>query len=148
LARLDAALNPNPQETDMNIVTRAIKPVMLVSGIITCTMIYAAIAPEAALQSTFGEALSGPLAQLLVRNWAVLITLVGAMLIYGAFRPEVRNLVLLVASVSKIAFIGLVVGYGFSGSGAGIAIWLDAAFVILFATFLSNGTKTPATIEA
>ncbi len=132
----------------MDIVTRAIKPVMLISGLITCPMIYAAIAPEAALQSTFGEALSGPLAQLLVRNWAILITLVGAMLIYGAFQPVVRNLVLLVASASKIAFIALVVAYGFSDTSAGAAIWLDAAFVILFAVFLLNATKTTTKIGA
>lgn len=128
----------------MQFMTRAIKPVMLISGLITGTMIYAAIAPDAALQSMFGDALQGKLAQLLVRNWAILITLVGAMLIYGAFRPAVRNLVLLVAIVSKVAFIGLVVAYGFSGSSAGTAIWLDAAFVILFGLFLFNGTHGTA----
>jgi len=32
-----------------------IKWIMIVSGVLTATMIYAAIAPEAALRSTFGE---------------------------------------------------------------------------------------------
>ncbi len=59
----------------------------------------------------------------------------------GAFRPEVRTLVLLVAIVSKVAFIGLVVAYGFTGSSAGMAIWLDAAFVILFGLLLLNGMR-------
>ena len=31
------------------------KWIMLLSGVLTSTMIYAAIAPDAALQSTFGE---------------------------------------------------------------------------------------------
>jgi hypothetical protein len=48
----------------MSFVTRNIKWVMLVSGALTCTMVYAAIAPEAALSSTFGETLDGPLAEL------------------------------------------------------------------------------------
>jgi hypothetical protein len=49
-------------------------------------MIYAAISPAKALESTFGESLSGPLAELIVRNWAVLIAMGGGMLIYAAFR--------------------------------------------------------------
>lgn len=121
----------------MNFVTRAIKPIMLVSGLITCTMVYAAISPETMLQSMFGQSLAEPLAQMLVRNWAILITLVGAMLVYGAFHPQVRTLVLAVASISKCAFIGLVLGYGLNGAGAGMAIWLDAVFVLLFLDYLS-----------
>ncbi|MEQ1757872.1 MAG: hypothetical protein ABL986_06100 [Vicinamibacterales bacterium] len=64
--------------------SRSMKWIMLVSGALTCTMIYAAIAPQAALQGTFGDALQGPVAEVVVRNWSVLITLMGAMLIYGA----------------------------------------------------------------
>jgi len=50
-----------------------------VSGVLTCTMVYAAIAPQEALRSTFGETLDGPVADIVIRNWGVLITLVGAM---------------------------------------------------------------------
>ena len=60
----------------MNWIVTRIKWIMLVSGALTCTMIYAAIAPQAALRSTFGETLEGPLAEIIVRNWAVLITAV------------------------------------------------------------------------
>jgi len=45
------------------------KWIMLVSGILTSTMLYAAVAPQAALRSTFGETLQGPLAEIIVRNW-------------------------------------------------------------------------------
>jgi hypothetical protein len=76
------------------------KWIMLLSGVLTSTMIYAAIAPDAALQSTFGETLTGPLAQIVVRNWGALIALIGAMLIYGAFNPASRPLVLTVAGKS------------------------------------------------
>ena len=38
----------------------------------------AALAPEAALRSTFGESVSGPVADIVVRNWGSLIALVGA----------------------------------------------------------------------
>ena len=78
-------------------IVMSMKWIMLVSGALTCTMLYAAIAPQAALQGTFGETLDGPVANIVVRNWGVLIGLMGAILIYGAFNPAVRSLVLIVA---------------------------------------------------
>jgi hypothetical protein len=65
----------------MNWIVGNIKWIMLVSGLLTCTMLYGAVAPKAALRSTFGEALEGPVADIVVRNWGALIGLVGAMLI-------------------------------------------------------------------
>ena len=54
-------------------------------------MFYAVVAPPAALMPTFGETLTGPVADIVVRNWGALITLIGAMLIYGAFDPRVET---------------------------------------------------------
>jgi hypothetical protein len=42
--------------------------IMIVSGVLTMTMVYAALAPEAALRSTFGESVSAPVADVVVRN--------------------------------------------------------------------------------
>ena len=122
----------------MSLVVDKIKWIMLVSGALTCTMIYAAIAPQAALQGTFGETLQGPLAEVVVRNWGVLITVVGAMLIYGAYRPESRTLVLTVAIATKSVFIALVLAQGgrYLGQQAGIAVAIDAVWVVLFACYL------------
>lgn len=126
----------------MNFVETNIKWLMLVSGVLTCTMVYAALAPVAALQSTFGESLNGPLAELIVRNWAILITLVGAMLIYGAFNPPVRGLVLTVAVVSKFAFIALVLANGgrYLSNQAGVAVVVDLVWVVLFSWYLIRST--------
>jgi hypothetical protein len=126
----------------MNFIIEKIKWIMLVSGVLTCTMIYAAIAPQAALRGTFGETLQGPLAETVVRNWGVLITLVGAMLIYGAYHAAVRPLVLAVAALSKLVFIVLVLAQGsrYLGQQAGIAIAIDAVWVVLFALYLA-GTR-------
>ena len=97
----------------MNWVLKNIKWIMLVGGVLTCTMVYAAIAPQAALLATFGETLPGPLAELVVRSWGVLITLVGAMLVYGAFYPAQRHL-----------------------ATAGMAVAFDLAMVALSVTYL------------
>ena len=96
----------------MNIIAQKIQWIMVISGILTCTMLYAAIAPESALMLTFGESIRGPLAEIIVRNWGALITLVGATLIYGAFQPQYRSLILVIAAVSKAIFIGLVLTIG------------------------------------
>ena len=115
----------------------AIKWIMLVSGVLTLTMVYAVIAPHAAMHSTFGATLDGALAEIVVRNWGLLIGLVGAMLIYGAYHPDVRPLVLIVAAVSKLAFIGLVLLYGSQYlPTAGLAIGIDVVMVGLFIAYL------------
>ena len=130
----------------MNFIIAKIKWIMLVSGLLTCTTIYAAIAPQAALRGTFGETLQGPLAEIVVRNWGVLITLVGAMLIYGAYHAAVRPLVLTVAGLSKLIFILLVLAQGsrYLGQQAGIAIAIDAVWVVLFAFYLMGSRRATA----
>ena len=89
----DGSGSPESQGETLHWITTRIKWVMLVSGALTFTMIYAAFSPTQALQSAFGESLEGPVANIVVRNWGALIALVGAMLVYGAFRPAVRPLV-------------------------------------------------------
>ena len=86
----------------MSWIVANIHRVMIVSGVLTMTMIYAALPPEAALRSTFGESVSGPVADIVVRNWGALIALVGAMLIYAARRPAARPLALAVAAQAKL----------------------------------------------
>jgi len=119
-------------------VTTHIKWIMLVSGVLTATMLAAAIAPESTFRSNFGETLSGPAAILVVRNWGILIALVGAMLIYGAYNPPVRRLVVFVAAASKLSFIVLVLSAGttYLQFQAGIAAVVDLLAVVLFSIFL------------
>ena len=129
----------------MSLVAANFKWIMLLSGVLTCTMVYAAIAPQAALRSTFGETLEGPLADIVVRNWGALITLAGCMLIYGAFNPQVRTFALIIAGASKLVFIALVLSHGerYLGQQAGIAIAIDLLWVVLFAWYLLS-TRAPS----
>jgi hypothetical protein len=130
----------------MNWFLTNIKWIMLVSGVLTFTMVYAAIDPDAALQSNFGETLDAPLARMIVRNWGALIGMVGAMLIYGAFRPSVRGLALSVAGASKVIFIALVLSEGerYLGQQAGIAVVVDSFMVLLFLTYAICSSRRPA----
>ncbi len=122
----------------MTWIVSRMKWIMLMSGALTCTMLYATLAPEAAMRATFGEPLQGPAADVVVRSWGLLIALVGAMLIYGAFNPIARPLILTVAGLSKAAFIALVLGHGtqFLSHQAGVAIVSDGVMVLLFIGYL------------
>jgi len=133
----------------MNVIVTNIKWIMLVGGALTCTMLYAAIAPRAALHSTFGEALEGPLAEIIVRSWGALIALVGAMLIYGAFHPPVRRMALTVAGLSKATFIGLVLSHGtqYLGYQAGFAVSADIIMVGLFIGYLVGERSERSTVN-
>jgi hypothetical protein len=125
-----------------------IRWIMILSGALTVTMVQAAVAPEAALESQFGETLSGPLANVLVRNWGALVALIGGMLIYAAFRPPERPLVLFVAAASKIVFISLVLSEGerYLSEQVGLAVLIDSIMVALFVWYLAAvrrlGAKT------
>jgi hypothetical protein len=122
----------------MNWIVNKMKLLMLISGALTCTMLYAVIAPQAALRSTFGATLEGPLAEIVVRNWGALIGLVGVMLIYGAYNTSHRPMILTVAGLSKLIFIGLVLTYGrqYLGQQVGLAIVIDLIAVAVFCVYL------------
>ena len=53
----------------MSVLAANIQWIMLVSGLLTCSMFYATVAPQAQLRSTFGAGLEGPVAEIVVRNW-------------------------------------------------------------------------------
>ena len=110
---------------------------MIIAGLLTCSMIFAVFAPEAALISMFGEALTEPLAQIVVRSWGFLIFLIGTLLIYGAYIPEYRNLALVITSMSKIAFIAIIIIFGPQYiDKSTFTIILDSLLVAVFLTYL------------
>lgn len=53
----------------MHWIVGGMKWIMLISGVLTCTMLYAAISPQATIRSTFGGSLEGPVADIVVRNF-------------------------------------------------------------------------------
>lgn len=121
----------------MNWIVANIKWIMIVSGVITCSMILAFVAPQAGLQATFGTSIDGPIVQIVVRNWGALIAMVGGMLIYGAYVPVHRGLILTVASISKVIFIALILIHGGQFlSVAAPALVFDSVVVALCVLYL------------
>ena len=122
---------------------RNIHILMIISGVLTLTMVYAMIAPADAVRSTFGETVDGAAADIVVRNWGALIGLMGAMLIYAARKPALRPMALATAGASKAVFIGLVLAHGgrFLDDQAGVAIVVDAIWVVTFAIYLATAPR-------
>ena len=121
-------------------VAARIKTIMLVSGVLTCSGFYALFAPQAAVAGTYGAALDGPIADVIVRNWGALIGTIGLMLIYGAYRPAVRPLVLTAGAGSKLVFISLVLSHGsrFLAQPVRVSLAVDLLMVGLFLVWLSG----------
>ncbi len=124
----------------MQWLNRNIKWIMLIAGISTCSMLYAALDPQAALSGMFGHGMQsdGPAAEIVVRNWAALITLVGVALIYGAFNPGSRPLILALACASKAIFVGLSLFYASDQLGLQLAVSIvfDTVLIVLFGAWL------------
>mgnify|MGYP007112898963 CR=1 FL=1 len=114
----------------MNWIVTQIKWIMLVSGVLTCSMLLAALAPQVALQNMFGDSIQGPIAEIVVRNWGALIALGGGMLIYGAYNVASRSLVLVVAVVSKLVFITLVLSFGSQYLGQQVVVAVVGGWIV------------------
>lgn len=126
---------------------KIVKWTMLVSGVLTFTMIYAAVAPQAALRSMFGVTFDGPAADVVVRNWGALIAAVGFALIYGAFHVPSRRLALLIGASTKAFFVSVLVADGFAQQAI-VPIVVDGLEVVAFIAFLLRAQPASATFAA
>lgn len=120
----------------MGILVDHIQWVLLVAGLLTCSMIQATLAPRATVRMYFGEAPESAQFDLVVRNWGMLITAAGALLVWASFAPEVQIAAIALAIVTKTAFIALMLGSGVMKRQAWVALVVDTIMILLFAAFL------------
>lgn len=110
--------------------------VLLVSGLLTFSMVQAVFAPRATVRAYFGEAPASAQFDLIVRNWGMLIAAGGALLVWASFEPGVRLAAIVLAGVTKVAFIALMLGSGVMKRQAWVALVADSLMVALFAAYL------------
>ena len=117
--------------------SRFFKFFFIIAGLATCSMIYAVIAPQAALTSSFGESLTGPLAEVIVRNWGFLIFLIGLLLLISAFKTNLRLVATSLALTSKSMYLLLILSFGqIFIEKAAVMLLFDASVVLLLAIYL------------
>jgi hypothetical protein len=73
-------------------------------------MVVQFVAPSWVARHTFGEAPSKAASIVLARHWGLLLFCVGALLVYSAFHPAVREPAVVLASVEKAGFAACVFG--------------------------------------
>jgi hypothetical protein len=112
--------------------------ILIVTGALTALVGLGALRPRQGLKDGFGGDTDDPAALLLIRHWNFLIGVTGVLLIYAAFHPEVRTLVLWVAIASKSAFAALVLAQyrTFAGKFAVTGAIGDIIMVVLFLLYL------------
>ncbi|HZZ01203.1 MAG TPA: hypothetical protein VFE36_16695 [Candidatus Baltobacteraceae bacterium] len=86
--------------------------ILLVTGALTACAVVAVFAPGLTLNLLFGGDDADSRTKLVARHWALLLAIVGAMLLYAAYHPEVRAPIMIAATVEKFAIGGLI---GLSG---------------------------------
>ena len=119
---------------------RIVRWIMVVSGILTCTMLYPVVSPHEALLKNFGTTYTGPSVEVVVRNWGALIVISGLFVIYAASRPALRAAALLVSGTGEVVFIALTLLYArpLPDGPLGVAVAVDSVIVVLYALCLAS----------
>jgi hypothetical protein len=81
-----------------------IELILFITGLATAGAVVLFLAPGTIVKLLFGQAPSDALSLLIARHWGLLVSLVGALLIYAAYDADVRVPTLIVAIVEKAAF--------------------------------------------
>ncbi len=131
----------------MELIEKSVKPFMVFAGLFTSTAVIVVFDPQFAFDLFFGgDSLTGPQADVIVRNWGALITGIGLLLLVGAFREEYRSLIFLIASSTKLFFIVTVINYGYL-SDAIMGVMVDGLIILYSLVFLID-SRNNSTISS
>ncbi len=78
--------------------------ILLITGLATAGAMVLVVAPVTMMKVLFGQSPADALGLNIARHWALLVFLVGGLIVYAAYRPEIRVPTLIVAVVEKAAF--------------------------------------------
>lgn len=112
--------------------------ILIVAGALTSTMLAAAVAPRAMFTSMFGSVAEGPLGNLLMRNWAFLVSASGLLMIYAAFEEPVRLPAILFAVIGKLMFAWLVFAGGKTLASARMMAIVDVVISAVLIAYLAG----------
>ena len=120
----------------MAFITDNIFWILLVSGVITSSMLAAAVAPRLVFRQFFGTILDGPLGNAIMRNWGLVIGMSGLLLIYAAYDETVRTPIMLFSIVGKLFFSMQVFAAGSTLKAARGGAIIDLVIGLVFCAYL------------
>ena len=116
-----------------------IKPILVITGIATASMIAAFFLPAVVLNQLFEAPPADAVSLAVMHHWGLLVFCFGALLIWAAYRRELRKPVLVLTVVEKI---GLVIGLLLLPLplkyGAYVVAGSDATFSALYLLYLAG----------
>jgi len=116
--------------------------VLVVTGALTFLAIVVTFAPVPALRIVFGSAAPDLVTTTLARHWGLLVALIGALLVYVGYNPEIRNAVMIAAATEKLVGV-TVFGLSLPRRPALLAvIAADATMGILYLLILAGSLRT------
>ena len=120
---------------------RGLKGALIIAGIINIVPVTGVLS-AARLAQAYGVDVSSPDIEILLRHRAVLFGLLGAFIIYSAFKKELQRLAIGAGLISMAAFIGLAVLVGGHGAALQPIIVADGIGIVLLlvAAGLVRGT--------
>ena len=82
--------------------------ILIVTGLLTMGAVAFVLMPAAMLKLVFGVAEPDVVTQTITRHWGLLLVLIGALLVFARYHPEVRVPVMVVAATEKLALAPLI----------------------------------------
>jgi hypothetical protein len=121
------------------LISRYIKPILIVTGLITASMTAAVFAPALVLDQLFAEPPSDAVTLAVMRHWGLLVFCFGGLLVWAAYRPDLRKPVLVFTIVEKVALVlGILLLPLALKSGAYVAASTDATLSIVYLLYLAG----------
>jgi hypothetical protein len=116
-----------------------IELILLITGLATAAALGLFVAPVPVMKVLFAQVPSDALSLFIVRHWGLLLSLVGALLVYAAYHAEVRVPALLVASAEKVAFaLGMLLSPLRSRPPVLVMALADAGMAAAYLTYLAG----------
>lgn len=117
-----------------------IEVTLIVTGVLTALTGVGLLFPRMPLGILFGLETNDGTTLLVGRHWSLLLALIGGLLIYSAYHPEVRTPVMVAAAAEKIAIAVLVVASPLRKRlPAMLAVGADLVMALLYVFFLVKG---------
>jgi hypothetical protein len=87
-----------------------INVILVVTGMLTLGAALVFFIPDSVLKIVFGVSAPDDATRLVTRHWGLVVGLVGSLLVYAGYHPEIRVPVMVVAATEKLVLGGLVLG--------------------------------------
>ena len=111
--------------------------ILIVTGVLTLGAALVFFVPGVVLKTVFGVSAPDDATQLVTRHWGLVVALVGALLVYAGYHPELRVPVMAIAATEKLALGELVLGSSLRRrSLLVIIVAADAVMATLYLIFL------------